>query len=275
MMAGTTWLLLLCILCVASQILPFGNDRLWQSPHPSSSDSISRWEPKRVQVDDSGRLTLTIDQNGYPENCEGSKKQSTEISSSASYGYGYFEATFASACNDGTVSTISSRSEITGGSSISIMLDDECNQVSYSHRVDTRAYSWGHFPLPFGSSKGQHSYGFLWTPQFISWFVDRQLHFTTANISTPLVVPSSSMHLILSHSSSSQSSDKEMITTQFTSAAYYPLSNLPRELAGSSNDTDTERRAVDSVTSSEVKLTTMGRSWGIAAAILLFCFLLY
>eukprot|EP01087_Luapelamoeba_hula_P019530 TRINITY_DN6476_c0_g2_i1.p1 TRINITY_DN6476_c0_g2~~TRINITY_DN6476_c0_g2_i1.p1 ORF type:complete len:273 (+),score=28.51 TRINITY_DN6476_c0_g2_i1:2-820(+) len=212
------------------------NTDLWGISTYATSDLFaSQWETSAVQFNSSTGLTLTITTAGCPGACGGKNYSAGEYVTTRTYTYGYFEATFVPACAPGGISSMFSYLDVARGAEIDIEFEGDsegCTQVSYTHYANNQTFSWGEKDLGFNASQAAHAYGFLWNSEYITWYVDRKIHFTTKG--TNAAVPVNSMYMILNNWVLSEkwagTFPDRVVNAVYTEAAYYTLDNLPSDL---------------------------------------------
>jgi len=204
------------------------------SDYPPSELFASSWSKNQVRAGN-GQLQLVIDQQGCPNGCGGKKWRAGEIASLKKYTYGYLETTFIPACSTGGISSLFTYADAPGGAEIDIEFEGgakNCTGVSYTHYANGKTFGWGVKSLGFNAREKMHTYGFLWTPQRIDWYVDHKLHFSTAGQQTS--VPSASMNLMINNWVVSKQDayygkfpEGKVVTATYDRVAYYPLNALP------------------------------------------------
>ncbi|PRP73943.1 glycoside hydrolase family protein [Planoprotostelium fungivorum] len=214
------------------------------SDYPPSDLFASSWDTKQVRVAD-GKLSLVIDQQGCPNGCGGHKWRAGELATNQMYSYGYLETTFIPACEFGGISSLFTFADAAGGAEIDIEFEGNaknCTGVSYTHYAGGKTFGWGVKPLGFNAKEKAHTYGFLWTPEKVDWYVDHKLHFSTASSGKKVDVPSAKMNLMVNNWVVSNQNDyygkfpqgKTVVAT-YERIAYYPLDSLPDFITGHSS----------------------------------------
>jgi len=134
------------------------------------------WRRSQVQPGHEG-ISFVLDRNPASKN----GYSSGEIQSHDRYKYGYFETRLKAAKGNGVVTGFFSYTGPTFGDpwdEIDIeVLGKNTRQVQFNYYA---AGQGGHekvVDLPFDASEGFHTFGFLWQPGFIRWYVDgQQMH---------------------------------------------------------------------------------------------------
>ncbi|PRP81957.1 glycoside hydrolase family protein [Planoprotostelium fungivorum] len=269
----------ICFACVLQMVtgivLPLNDTSIWSVSTYTPSDLFeSQWNTTQVSYDN-GNLTLTIDTIGCPNACGGYNWTAGEVhedqinrqadtlqqATNEAFSFGYFEATFIPACANGGISSMFSYADVAYRAEIDIEFEgdaENCTAVSYTHYAQGQVYQWGRKSLSFNASSDFHAYGFLWTNDTIAWFVDRTLHFNATGVLTPNI----SMNMLLNNwvvrnpGSYYGPFPNRTVTAVYRSASYFPLSNLPTEIAayvnaeGSANTSGSAASSTSSVTSS-------------------------
>lgn len=153
------------------------DDSDWQKANWSNGDPFNcAWQPDNVTFGQ-GKMLLTLDNKGCPQECEGKPYASGEFrSTQEKYGFGYYEVRMKPAKGDGLVSSFFTYTGTYGQSDHHEIdfefLGKDTNKVQLNYYVEGQGNHEVMIDLGFDASKEFHNYGFKLTPDSLTWYVD-------------------------------------------------------------------------------------------------------
>ncbi len=136
-----------------------------------------------------GKMVITLDTKGCPSGCDGFPYASGEYRSDKYFSYGYYETSMVAAKGPGIVGGTFFTYTGSWGTESHDEIDIEF--IGPSAQLQLNYYTKGKgghekiIELPFDPTEGFHSYGFMWTKDYIEWYVDgKPVHKATKDIPT-------------------------------------------------------------------------------------------
>lgn len=151
----------------------------WETASWSNGDPFNCvWQYDNISFKN-GIMTITVDNAGCPEQCEGKPYASGEYrSAQESYGYGYYEVRMKAAKGSGLVSSFFLYHEAQGRAShdeiVFEFLGKDCRQVQTNYFNQGRGNHEQMVSLGFDACQDFHNYGFEWAKDHVDWYVDGQ-----------------------------------------------------------------------------------------------------
>jgi len=149
----------------------------WQTANWSNGNPFNcAWQPDNV-IFNQGKMLLILDNTGCPQECDGKPYASGEFrSTQEKYGYGYYEVRMKPAKGDGLVSSFFIYTGTYGQEDHHEIdfefLGRDTTSVQLNYYVEGKGNHEKIIDLGFDASKQFHNYGFSWTPESLTWYVD-------------------------------------------------------------------------------------------------------